>query len=164
MESFILMSRWLLAPFFVALVLSLLALLIKTLQQCYEFAQHFIQATESQVILEALSMVDLTLTGSLIVIVIFSGYGNFVSKIDAGRHREWPDWMSKIDFIGLKLKLMSSIVAISGIQVLRNFMDLSEIGNRDLAWSAGIHLLFVVSALMLAITDRVQGKDAVPHV
>ena len=72
--------------------------------------------------------------------------------------------MSRIDFTGLKLKLMSSIVAISGIQLLRNFMDLADISDRELAWSTGIHLAFVVSAMMLAITDRLQGKDAVPHV
>ena len=163
-EKFLFTSRWILAPFFIALVFSLLALLVKTLQQSIEFAGHFVSATESQVILETLSIVDLTLTGSLIVIVIFSGYENFVSKIDTSGHKDWPDWMSKIDFTGLKLKLMSSIVAISGIQVLRNFMDMSEVSDRDLTWSVVIHLAFVVSALLLAFTDRVSGNNHGPEV
>ena len=161
-EKFLFTSRWILAPFFVALVLSLLALLVKTVQQSFDFAQHFISATESQVILETLSIVDLTLTGSLVVLVIFSGYENFVSKIDSTGHKDWPDWMSKIDFTGLKLKLMSSIVAISAIQVLRNFMDMSEVSDRDLAWSVGIHLVFVISALLLALTDRLSGEKHGP--
>lgn len=161
-EKFLFTSRWLLAPFFIALVLSLLALLVKTVQQSVAFAGHFVSATESQVILEALSVVDLTLTGSLIVLVIFSGYENFVSKIDTSRHQDWPDWMSKIDFTGLKLKLMSSIVAISAIQVLRDFMDISEVSDRDIGWSVGIHLLFVVSALLLAWTDRISGEKHAP--
>ena len=162
-EKFLFTSRWLLAPFFIALVLSLLALLVKTVQQVVEFATHFVAATESQAILETLSIVDLTLTGSLIVLVIFSGYENFVSKIDTSRHEDWPDWMSKIDFTGLKLKLMSSIVAISAIQVLRNFMDMAEMSDRDLTWSVVIHLAFVVSALLLALTDRISGEKHVPE-
>lgn len=158
-EKFLFASRWILAPFFIALVLSLLALLVKTVQHVWQFLQHFIDATESQVIVETLTLVDLTLTGSLIVIVIFSGYENFVSKIDASKHQDWPDWMSKIDFTGLKLKLMSSIVAISGIQLLRNFMDIGDVSDRDLGWSTGVHLAFVISALLLAWTDRISdGK------
>lgn len=156
-ERFLLTSRWILAPFFIALVLSLLALLVKTVQQSIDFAGHFISATESQVILETLSIVDLTLTGSLVVLVIFSGYENFVSRLDTSGQKDWPDWMSKIDFIGLKLKLMSSIVAISAIQVLRNFMDISEVSDRDVTWSVVIHLVFVVSAVLLAATDRISG-------
>ena len=156
-ERLLFSSRWLLAPFFISLVVCLVALLAKTIQQVVTFASHFIEATESQVILETLSIVDLTLTGSLIVIVIFSGYENFVSKIDATEHADWPDWMSRIDFAGLKLKLMSSIVAISGIQVLRNFMDMGEVSDRDMSWSVVIHLVFVVSALLLAFTDRVSA-------
>ncbi len=161
-EKFLFSSRWLLAPFFIALVFALVALLVKTIQQTVVFAGHFLDATESQVILETLSIVDMTLTGSLIVIVVFSGYENFVSKIDAAEHTDWPDWMSRIDFTGLKLKLMSSIVAISGIQVLRNFMDMKDVSDRDMTWSVVIHLVFVISALLLALTDRltVHAQDA----
>ena len=161
-EKFIFSSRWILAPFFIGLVFCLVALLGKTVQQIVGFAGHFAAASESDVILETLSIVDLTLTGSLIVIVVFSGYENFVSKIDAAEHTDWPDWMSRIDFAGLKLKLMSSIVAISGIQVLRNFMDMKEVSDRDMTWSVVIHLVFVVSALLLAATDRISGEKHAP--
>ena len=156
-ERFIVASRWVLAPFFVMLVLALVGLLIKTVQHVGEFALHFKDETESGVILNTLSVVDLTLTGSLIVIVIFSGYENFVSKIDSAGHTDWPDWMAAIDFTGLKLKLMTSIVAISGIQLLENFLNMDAVSDRNLGWAIAIHLTFVVSSLLLALMDRIAG-------
>ena len=158
LERFLFSSRWLLAPFYVGLVVGLGALLVKLVQETIHVVAIAITASESDIILAVLSLVDLSLTGSLVVIVIFSGYENFVSRIDESAHRDWPEWMGKIDFTGLKLKLMSSIVAISGIHVLRAFMNLKQTSDRDLAWYVGIHLVFVVSGLILAWTDRVSGE------
>jgi uncharacterized protein (TIGR00645 family) len=104
--------------------------------------------------LGVLAIVDLTLTASLIVIVIFSGYVNFVSRIDASEHTDWPQWMASIDFSELKLKLMSSIVAISAIKLLEAFMELEHESDRDLYFLTGIHLTFVISTLILALSDR----------
>ena len=95
--------------------------------------------------------------GNLVVIVIFSGYENFVSRIVGAGHEDWPEWMSTIDFTGLKLKLLSSIVAISAIQLLRVFMDIAKTSDRELLWSVTIHVVFVVSGLLLALTDRMTG-------
>jgi uncharacterized protein (TIGR00645 family) len=156
LEKFLFSSRWLLAPFYVSLVVALVILLTKTVQELAHFVVHALTATESDVILGVLTLIDLTLTGSLIVIVIFSGYENFVSKIDEDAHRDWPEWMGKIDFTGLKLKLMSSIVAISAIQVLKAFMNLKNISDRDLMWYVAIHMVFVVSGLLLALSDRIS--------
>jgi uncharacterized protein (TIGR00645 family) len=155
LERFLFASRWLLAPFYVGLVVSLAILLFKAMQELLHFVLHVGQATESDVILGVLTLIDLTLTGSLIVIVIFSGYENFVSKIDAEEHKDWPDWMGKIDFTGLKLKLLSSIVAISAIQVLKAFMNVRNVSDRELTWLVLIHLVFVGSGIVLALTDRV---------
>jgi len=156
LERFLFSSRWLLAPFYVGLVFTLIVLLIKAVQELAHFVLHAFSATESEVILGVLTLVDLTLTGSLIIIVIFSGYENFVSKIDESTHKDWPEWMGKIDFTGLKLKLMSSIVAISAIQVLKAFMNLQNISDRDLTWHITIHLVFVVSGVILALSDRIS--------
>jgi uncharacterized protein (TIGR00645 family) len=155
-ETFLFASRWLLAPFFMGLVVSLGVLLYQALKELFHFVTHAPVATESDIILGVLTLIDLTLTGSLIIIVIFSGYENFVSKIDAESHKDWPDWMGKIDFTGLKLKLLSSIVAISAIQVLKAFMNLKNMSDRDLAWSVIIHLVFVGSGVILALTDRIS--------
>jgi uncharacterized protein (TIGR00645 family) len=155
LERFLFASRWLLAPFYVGLVVTLAILMLKALQELLHFVLHAGTATESDVILGVLTLVDLTLTGSLVVIVIFSGYENFVSKIDAEEHKDWPDWMGKIDFTGLKLKLLSSIVAISAIQVLKAFMNLKNLSDRELTWYVVIHLVFVGSGVVLALTDRI---------
>lgn len=154
LERFIFFSRWLLAPFYVMLVLALVGLLIKAGQETLHFVTHAITASESDVILGVLALVDLTLTGSLIVIVIFSGYENFVSRIDVADTVDWPEWMGKIDFAGLKLKLLSSIVAISAIQVLKAFMNIKNVTDRELMWLVGIHVVFVSSGLLMALTDR----------
>lgn len=154
LERFLFASRWLLAPFYVMLVAALGVLLLKAAQELLHFVGHAFTATESDVILGVLALIDLTLTGSLIVIVIFSGYENFVSRIDPGQTEDWPEWMGKIDFTGLKLKLLSSIVAISAIQVLKAFMNVKNTSDRDLMWLVGIHMVFVVSGLIMALTDR----------
>ncbi len=157
LEKILFASRWLLAPLYLGLILGLIAILVKAGQHLWHLATHMIAESESEVILALLGLIDLTLTGSLVIIVIFSGYENFVSRIDASDHPDWPEWMAKIDFTGLKLKLLSSIVAISAIQLLRAFMNVQNTPDRDLAWYVGIHLTFVVSGLVLALTDKMGG-------
>lgn len=156
LEKFLFASRWLLAPFYVMLVLTIGVLLLKAGQETFHFITHAWTATESQVILGVLALIDLTLTGSLVIIVIFSGYENFVSKIEPGDTKDWPEWMGKIDFTGLKLKLLSSIVAISAIQVLKAFMNLKNVTDRELIWLVGIHMVFVVSGIIMAWTDKIS--------
>ena len=155
-EWFIFSSRWLLAVFYVGLVFALGALLVKFVQEAVHVVMITLTATEADIILSTLALVDLTFTASLIIIVIFSGYENFVSKIDVAEHSDWPEWMGKIDFTGLKLKLMSSIVAISAIQLLKAFMNVSKMNERELMWLVIIHIVFVVSGLVMALTDRLS--------
>ena len=156
-EKFLFNSRWLLVPIYIGLVLALAGLMVKVGQHVWHVATHIVSATESQLVLDTLGLIDLSLTASLIVIVIFSGYENFVSRIDPQSHQDWPEWMAKIDFTGLKLKLLSSIVAISAIQLLRAFMDMSNVSDRELMWSAIILVVFVLSGLLLALTDRLTA-------
>ena len=162
-ETLLFNSRWLMAPIYLGLVVSLAVLLLKFGMVLFEFIVHAPGSKESDIILGVLSLIDLTFTGSLIVIVIFSGYENFVSKIDAGAHRNWPEWMSQIDFSGLKLKLISSIVAISAIQVLKAFMNVKATSDRDLMWLVIIHVVFVGSGLLMAWTDRISGEGGKGH-
>jgi uncharacterized protein (TIGR00645 family) len=159
LEALLFASRWLLAPFYLGLALSILVLLIKFIEEFIHIAGNAFQATEADIIVGVLSLVDLTLTGSLLVIVIFSGYENFVSKIDHSKHRDWPEWMGTIDFTALKLKLLSSIVAISAIQLLKQFMAVKTASDRDLFWYVVIHLAFVGSSVLLALSDRISGGD-----
>jgi uncharacterized protein (TIGR00645 family) len=159
LESLLFNSRWLMAPFYLALVISLAVLLYKFSLLLFEFILHVQSAKESDVILGVLSLIDVTLTGNLVLIVVFSGYENFVSRIDPGDHPDWPEWMTKVDFAGLKQKLMASIVAISAVQVLKAFMNMDTVFDpQKLGWLVGVHLVFVVSALLLALSDR-WGAD-----
>jgi uncharacterized protein (TIGR00645 family) len=158
LEKTLFASRWLLAPFYLGLAIGVMILLIKFLQELYELARQALVVTEAQAILGVLNLVDLALTGSLLLIVIFSGYENFVSKIDHSGHRDWPEWMSAIDFTALKIKLLGSIVAISAIQLLKQFMAVNTISDRDLMWYALIHVVFVVSSVLLALSDRLAGE------
>jgi uncharacterized protein (TIGR00645 family) len=152
-ERVLFASRWLLIPFYFALALGLLVLLGKGGQRIYELGAGFQGFNEANVMLGVLAIVDLTLTASLLVIVIFSGYVNFVRRIEAADHKDWPEWMASIDFNELKLKLMSSIVAISAIKLLEAFMEVEHESDRDLFFLTGIHLTFVVSTLILALAD-----------
>ena len=159
-ESLIFNSRWLMAPFYFGLVVSLAVLLLKFCMVLWEFIVHAPGSKESDIILGVLSLIDISLTGNLILIVVFSGYENFVSKIDPRDHPDWPDWMTKVNFGGLKQKLLASIVAISAIQVLKAFMNLDAVFDPSkLAWLVGVHLAFVVSAFMLAVSDRWSSGD-----
>jgi len=158
-EAIIFSSRWLMVPFFLGLILSLLVLMFRFMRGTIEFVVHVQSLSETDVIIGVLDLVDLTLTTSLVLIVIFSGYENFVSKIDVDGHPDWPEWMTKVDFAGLKQKLLASIVAISAIQVLKAFMNLEQYPDTTkLAWLVGIHVVFVFSVLVLAISDRLGEK------
>lgn len=161
LENLLFASRWLLAPFYFGLALSLAVLLIKFAGELLHLAATAFTSTESDVILGVLTLVDLALTGSLLIIVIFSGYENFVSKMDHSNHADRPEWMGTIDFGALKLKLLSSIVAISGVQLLRQFMSLGTVTperEKELMWMVIIHIVFVVSSVLLALSDRIAMK------
>jgi uncharacterized protein (TIGR00645 family) len=150
-------SRWLLAPFYVGLVVSVLLLLVKFIQEFFHIVGHVFGASESEVILAVLTLVDMSLVANLLLIIIFSGYENFVSKIHTGEHEDRPDWMGKVDFSGLKLKLIASIVAISGIELLKAFVNVGGYSNTELAWKVGIHGVLVVSGVLLALMDRIAA-------
>lgn len=158
-ERFILLSRWIMAPFYVGLVIALAVLLFKFGVELFHFVTHAPQFDESDTILGILALIDLTFTGSLVIIVIFSGYENFVSKIDAEGHSDWPEWMTKVDFSGLKQKLLASIVAISAIALLKAFMNLDRgVDEKQLTWLVIIHVVFVVSGVFLAWTDKLSDN------
>lgn len=159
-EQMLFSARWLLAPFYFGLAVSLAILLIKFMAELSHMAITAFTSSETDTILGILSLVDLALTGSLLIIVIFSGYENFVSKINHTNHKDWPEWMGTIDFAALKLKLLSSIVAISAVQLLKQFMSLKTVtpeNERVLYWMVVIHVVFVVSSVLLALSDRIAG-------
>lgn len=158
-EHFLFLSRWLTAPIYLALVVSMVLLVFKALKQLWELASTILVADGSEIIVGVLSIVDISLIMNLLIIIIFSGYENFVSKMeDLHGHADRPDWMGQIGFTDLKIKLIGSIVAISGIELLKGFMDVKDLSERDLKWMVGIHLTFVVSGVLYAVMDKLNHK------
>lgn len=161
LERTIFNSRWILAPFYLGLVLGIILLFIKFIQKTIMMFTTVVNASVSDVIVNILVLVDLSLVASLLLIIIFSGYEIFVSKIDTGDHVDRPSWMGKVDFSGLKLKVIGAIVAISAIDLLKSFMDipdeLSDAEADKLMWKVIIHMTFVFSGLLFAVMDKVVG-------
>lgn len=161
LEKGLFRARWLMAPFYVGLVVALAVLVVVFFREAWhEFAGVMTMSPEGAILM-VLSLIDLSLAGNLLLIVIFSGYENFVSKIDTGDHEDRPSWMGTVDFSGLKMKLIASIVAISAIALLKAFMELAEgaaVDAQHLGWLVGIHLTFVVSGVLLALMDLLASK------
>ena len=170
LETLLFRARWLLAPFYLGLVVSLVALLCAFLGELGHMLPsllHPLEMDPEKVILMVLSLIDLSLAGNLVVIVIFSGYENFVSKINTENSEDRPGWMGTLDFSGLKMKLIGSIVAISAISLLRAFMTLTEEGSvldeAKLRWLVILHLTFVGSGLLFAAMDYIGNRAEKPH-
>ena len=153
LEQVIFASRWLLAPFYLGLVISLLLLMFEFLQELIHLSTHIIELSSSEVLLGVLSLIDLVLAANLLLMVTFAGYESFVSRIDVASDEKRPDWMGKVDFSGMKLKLVASIVAISAIHLLKSFMNISHVDKTDLMWMVITHMAFVISGLLLAVMD-----------
>ena len=157
-EKTIFNSRWLLAPIYLGLALSLVLLLVKFVQKTYTMVSQVFTISSDDTIIEILSLVDLSLMANLLLMIMFGGYQNFVSKLELDGHKDTPDWIMHVGFSDLKLKLMASIVAISAIELLKNFMSIDQVSTRTLAWGIGIHMAFVISAVLLASMDLLMTK------
>lgn len=149
------------APFFVGLIVGIILLLIKFGQELIHLSLHVVSAAESDVIIGILTLVDMALVGSLLLMIIFSGYEIFVSKIDVAEHADRPDWMGKVDFGGLKLKVIGAIVAISAIDLLKTFVEIPAeptAANTDMfLWKVVLHMSFVLSGVLFAMMDKIAS-------
>ncbi|MBM4196388.1 MAG: TIGR00645 family protein [Gammaproteobacteria bacterium] len=155
MEKLLFASRWLLAPLYLGLSFALFALGLKFFQEAFHVVTHALSSTEADLVLTILAMIDIVLVGSLIVMVMFSDYENFVSRIDA-EGTDGLGWLGKLDAATLKLKVAASIVAISSIHLLRVFMDAQKIDNDKIMWYVILHMTFVVSAVLLGVLNKIS--------
>ncbi|MDE1146680.1 MAG: TIGR00645 family protein [Azospirillaceae bacterium] len=157
-ESVLFASRWLLAPLYLGLVVALILPLAGFVHELYDLCSHITEVGTHDIILGLLALIDLSLIANLVLMVIFAGYENFVSKISVAAHADRLEWMGQVDFGGLKLRLIASIVAISGIQLLRAFMSVNDYSDREMMWSTVIHVVFVASGVLLALMDYLTEK------
>ncbi len=162
-EKTLFSTRWLLTPIYLGLSLALILLAIKFFQELIHTFATVISISEADLILSILSLIDMSLVGSLIVMVMFSSYENFVSKIDLDEGDDKLDWLGKLDAGTLKLKVAASIVAISSIHLLQKFMEVDQIDPDHLKWYVIIHMTFVISAVLLAVLDKIAFADHREH-
>lgn len=160
LERFMFASRWLLAPFYIGLVGAIALLLFKFVKEFAALLPVVLTGEGGQVMVGVLTLVDVALVANLLLIIIFAGYENFVSKIDTGDHEDRPDWMGHVSFSDLKIKVIGSIVAISGIELLKAFVNVEAYSTEQLAWKVGLHMTFVVSGVLFALMDRLTKSDS----
>ena len=154
LENAMYASRWLLAPIYFGLSLGLLALALKFFQEVLHVLPNVFALSEADLILVILSLIDMSLVGGLLVMVMISGYENFVSQLDIDDSKEKLNWLGKMDSTSLKMKVAASIVAISSIHLLRVFMDAQNISTDKLMWYVIIHMTFVISAFVMGYLDK----------
>ena len=166
LENTMYSARWILAPIYFGLSFALLALAVKFFQELLHLAPHLLEIAEADLILVVLSLVDMALVGGLLVMVMISGYENFVSQLDIEEGREKLNWLGKMDSGSLKMKVAASFVAISSIHLLKVFMNAQNIPNDKLMWYVIIHMTFVVSAFGMGILDKLaknsKGEASLP--
>ncbi|MBR9857981.1 MAG: TIGR00645 family protein [Gammaproteobacteria bacterium] len=153
-ENLLYSSRWLLAPIYFGLSLAVLALAIKFFQEVFHLLPHVFAIAEAELILVILSLIDMALVGGLLVMVMISGYENFVSQLDIDESKEKLNWLGKMDSGSLKMKVAASIVAISSIHLLKIFMNAQNVPDSKLLWYVVIHLTFVLSAFAMGYLDK----------
>lgn len=159
LEKVIFAGRWLLAPLYIGLLLALVPILYRFFHAFWHLVTHMQGATTGEITLQVLELLDTVLLGNLIIIVLFAGYENFVSKIKVAEDAEdRPHWMGHVDYSGLKIKLIGSLVAISVIELLKDFMKEGTFDANREGWRIGIHMTFVISGVLFALMDVMADR------
>ena len=159
MEKLIFASRWILAPFFIGLLVAMVVLLFKFLKELLDLVLNIWAASDYELVISILTLVDTALIAVLLLIIVFSGYESFVSRINTADHEDRPGWMGKVGFADLKLKLIGAIVAISAVELLKAFLVSQNYTDNELAWKVGIHFTFVLSGVFFAVTDYIAESS-----
>ena len=159
-EKTLFASRWLLCPLYIGLAFLLLLFTIHFFRELIDITIHAFSVTEQDLVVEAMTLIDLALAGGLIVMIMLSGYENYISKLDIVDAEKSISWLGKLDTGTLKLKVSATIVTISAVQLLKAYLEINAIANDKLLWLVVIHLTFVVSAVLLTVMDRLLGAAA----
>ena len=157
-EKSLFASRWILAPIYLGLTIAMLAVGVKFFQEAFHVLFHVWTMAEADMVLAVLAMIDMVLVASLVVMVMLSGYENFVSQIELADEGKKLDWLGKLDATALKLKVSASIVAISSIHLLQIFMNAQQTPNDKILWYVILHLTFVISSVLMAVMDRIGHR------
>jgi uncharacterized protein (TIGR00645 family) len=160
-EQFIFFSRWIQMPVYLGLIIASILYAAKFMVQLWHLVTNFSVLNENTIMLSVLGLIDISMVINLLVVVFIGGYWTFVSKIDFDNHTDRPDWLTKINASTLKIKLIISLVSISGVHLLKTFVDIHNVPLQDALLQIGIHLVFLISAIMLAYTDKIMHFDTI---
>jgi len=158
LEKLIYNSRWIQAPVYVVLIIGTLVFSIKFFIELYHMIATFGISDEKTLMIAILTLIDVTMVINLLIVVIIGGYWTFVNKIEIIKEEERPDWLKKINASSLKIKLIVSLVSISGVDLLKSFINIQNIGTEKVILQIAIHLTFIISALLLALSDKILDK------
>lgn len=160
-EQFIFFSRWFQMPVYLGLIVASVLYAIKFMVQLWHLISNFSVLNENTIMLSVLGLIDISMVINLLVVVFIGGYWTFVSKIDFDSHTDKPDWLTKINASTLKIKLIISLVSISGVHLLKTFVDIHNVPLQDALLQIGIHFVFLISAVLLAFTDKLMHSNEV---
>lgn len=160
MERVIFASRWFQAPLYLGLILAGCLYSYKFLVELFHIVTTVNTITEEMLMLGVLTLVDITMVANLLIMVIIGGYATFVSRLDLANHPDKPDWLDRIDAGTLKVKLATALVGISGIHLLKSFINIKEKAGDQIMWQVIIHGVFLLSAILLAYTEKIMHKDS----
>jgi uncharacterized protein (TIGR00645 family) len=159
LEKVIFASRWFQAPLYAGLIVAGVLYAYKFVIELWHLVATVNEITEELLMLGVLTLVDITMVANLLVMVIIGGYATFVSRINLDNHPDKPDWLDKIDAGTLKVKLATALVGISGIHLLKSFINIKEKSNDQVMWQVIIHVVFLLSSVMLAYTEKLMHKN-----
>lgn len=159
-ESIIFASRWFQAPLYLGLIVSGVLYSYKFFFELWHLTYSIHEITEEALMLGVLTLVDITMVANLLIMVIVGGYATFVSRMDLQGHPDKPDWLDKIDAGALKVKLATALVGISGIHLLKSFINIKDKSYDQVMWQVIIHVVFLLSAIMLAYTEKLMNKKS----
>ncbi len=155
-EMGIFASRWIQLPMYIGLIVASLLYSYKFLGELFHLVLHVNHISESAVMLSILTLVDFTMVANLLFMVIVGGYSTFISKLNILEgHEDRPEWLQKVDAGTLKVKLAGSLVGVSGIHLLQTFINVSNNPTRTVVIQIVIHLVFLLSTLMLAFSEKI---------
>lgn len=162
-EQFIFFGRWIQMPVYLGLIIASMLYAVKFMVQLWHLISDFSTLNENTIMLSVLGLIDISMVINLLVVVFIGGYWTFVSKIEFDSHVDKPDWLTKINASTLKIKLIISLVSISGVHLLKTFVDIHNVPLQDALLQIGIHFMFLISAVLLAYTDKIMHFDHAPQ-
>lgn len=161
LSQIIFFSRWVQLPMYLGLIVAQCVYVYKFLKELFLLVSGTAMGTmdETDIMLIVLGLVDIVMIANLLIMIIIGGYDIFVSRVEFDGHRDQPEWLNHVNAGVLKVKLSMAIISISSVHLLSSFMDMGKISDRDLIAQSAIHMIFLLSALVMAWIEKINSNS-----